>query len=45
MTKSELIKALSQFDEDSVVICMDEAGGWDNIEELKQYGSSIAIVF
>lgn len=43
--KKELIKALDEFDEDDVVICMDEKGGWDNILEVKQNGSSIAIVF
>lgn len=45
MIKKELIKALDEFDEDDVVICMDEKGGWDNILEVKQNGSSIAIVF
>jgi len=45
VTKSELIKALEPFDDDHVVVCMDESGGWDNIEEVKQGGSSIAIIF
>ena len=45
MTKAELIKALEQFDEDAVVICMDESGGWDNINSVVADGSGIAIVF
>jgi hypothetical protein len=34
MTKKELIKALEQIDDDRVIVCMDESGGWDNIEEV-----------
>ncbi len=45
MTKKELIKALNDFDEDDVVVCMDEQGGWDNIDHVKKDGSSVAIVF
>jgi len=45
MTKKELNKALENFDDDSVVICMDDNGGWDNIERVCSNGSSIAIVF
>lgn len=44
MTKKELIKALEPFDEDAVVICEDETGGWDNIQEVKQNGV-IKIIF
>jgi len=44
-TKKELIEMLEEFDEDAVVVCMDTSGGWDNIECVKQNGSSIAIVF
>ena len=45
MTKKELIKALEQFDCDAVVICEDESGGWDNIQEIKGDGTLISIVF
>ena len=45
MTKKELLKALENFDDDAVVICMDEEGGWDNILHVIEVGSSIAIVF
>ena len=45
MTKAELIKALEPFDDDSVVICMDSSGVWDNIEKVTRDGSSIAIFF
>lgn len=45
MTKAGLIKALEQFSDDDIVICMDQSGGWDNIEDVKQDGSSIAIVW
>ena len=44
MTKKELINALSDFDEDSVVIIGDSESGWSNIEELKYDGSQIAIM-
>ena len=45
MTKQELIKELEKYDDDAVVICMDDSGGWDNIERLKEDGSAIAIIF
>ena len=45
MTKSDLLKELEKFDDDEVVVCIDESGGWDNIQTVKQNGSSIAIVF
>ena len=44
-TKKELIEMLKVFDDDAVVVCMDSCGGWDNIEYVKEEGSSIAIVF
>jgi hypothetical protein len=34
MTKKELIKALEPIPEDNVIVCMDDNGGWDNIEEV-----------
>jgi hypothetical protein len=45
VTKKELIKALESFDDDSCVVCMDDNGGWDNIQGIKMDGCSIAIVF
>jgi len=45
MTKKELLKALEPFDEDLVVICADETGGWDNVESVEQDGPCIAINF
>lgn len=45
MLVSELIKELEQFDDDDIVICMDDNGGWDNVEYVIQDGSSVAIVF
>lgn len=44
MTKLELIKALEQFNDDSIVIIGDSNTGWSNIGELKNDGSSIAIM-
>ena len=44
MTKKELIKALEKFDDDAVVVCEDESGGWDNIQEVK-YNGLIRIIF
>ena len=34
MTKSELIKALSDVKDDQVIVCAYEDGGWDNIERV-----------
>jgi hypothetical protein len=45
MTKKELILALDEYDDDAVVVCKDETGGWDNIERLECFGCSVAIVF
>jgi hypothetical protein len=45
MTKQELISALMPFDDDAVVICKDDSGGWDNIEVVEQDGSAVAICF
>ena len=45
MTKKELIERLESYDKDAVVVCMDESGGWDNIKQIKQDGSAVAIVF
>lgn len=45
MTKKELLKALENFNDDAVVICMGDEGGWDNILHVRENGSSIAIVF
>lgn len=44
-TKLELLKMLEKFNDDDVVICMDESGGWDNIIEVKKIKGSIAIIF
>lgn len=45
MTKKELLEALDGFHDDSVVICRDSDGGWDNIETVEPDGCCIAIVF
>lgn len=34
MTKAELLKALSPMPDDCIVVCADETGGWDNIEDV-----------
>ena len=44
-TKKELIAMLEDYDDDTVIICMDENGGWDNIIDVERDGSAIAIVF
>ena len=36
MTKKELIKALGPIDDDTVVVCEDENGGWDNIQRVER---------
>ena len=46
MTKAELKNALDEhFDDDDVVVCADENGGWDNITELGRIGGTAAIFF
>lgn len=45
MQVKDLVKELEKFQEDDVVICMDENGGWDNVERVVQDGSCVAIVF
>lgn len=46
MTKSELIEALElYFDDDEVVVCCDESGGWDNIEKVGRVNGIAAIYF
>lgn len=45
MIKKELLKMLDPLDDDKVVICMDEFGGWDNIERVVQTKGEIIIVF
>jgi len=45
MTASELIRELTNLDQDKVVICADEDGGWDNIQEVKEVDGHIQIVF
>jgi hypothetical protein len=46
MTKKELIESLAPFDDDDIVICKGEDGGWDNIQGLSQEGTTtVAIMF
>ena len=45
MTVKELINELQKQPEDSVVICEDEYGGWDNILRVKTAGSNVSIHF
>lgn len=47
MTNGQLIEILSQYDKDSVVICADQVGGWDNIEEVmtENDGQVVTIIF
>lgn len=45
MTKRELIAALSAVDDDAVIVCADESGGWDNILTIGKVGETPAIIF
>ena len=45
MNKKELIEALETVDDYSVIVCMDDQGCWDNIEEVKSLGWCTAIIF
>jgi hypothetical protein len=40
MTKEQLIQQLNlHFEDDDIVVCMSEDGGWDNIEFVgRKYG-------
>lgn len=44
MTKSELIKALSDYSDDAIVIIGDSDCGWCNIDQIKPDGSQISFV-
>ena len=44
MTKKELVEELEKFDDDDVVICIDEQGNWDNIKNLEKDGDTIEII-
>lgn len=45
MTKNELIKALAPYDDEDIVVCMDDKGGWDNIQDVYKKVTTIRIVF
>jgi len=45
MTKKELVTALDHFDDDDMVVIMDEKKGWDNIQDVNRKGNIISIVF
>ena len=43
MTKQELLKVLQDFEDDAVVIILDEDNkGWTNIEDVKKHNSAVA---
>ena len=44
-TKTELIEMLQIFDDDDVIVCMSEDGGWDNIAVVERRDGMNAIVF
>lgn len=46
MTKAQLIEALNKIaDDDDILVCADEEGGWDNIIEVRVVNGMKAIVF
>ena len=46
MTKGELLKEMEGMDDDAIVICMDESGGWDNTLRVEsRYKYEISIIF
>lgn len=48
MIVKQLIEKLKEFEfdqEDACVICMDESGGWDNIEDVYYDGTTVNIIF
>jgi len=44
MTKKELVEALERIEDDAVVVCADENGGWDNIIKVGKIGKTPAII-
>ncbi len=45
MNKKELIKALEIFQDDDIIVCSDEFGGWDNIYDVYYIEGTASIVF
>lgn len=46
MTKKELIRALADVPEDTLLVCQMEDGGWDNIQDiLYDFDGTCIIVF
>ena len=45
MTKKELLQQLEPFNDDDIIIVVDETGGWDNIKEIEKEGCCINIIF
>jgi hypothetical protein len=45
MTKRDLNVAMEGIDDDEVVVCADQNGGWDNIIGVGEVGGIPAIIF
>ena len=45
LTKKELIKKLNIFDDEQIIIVMDQNGGWDNIIDIENNERLIVIKF
>lgn len=45
MTVRQLINELSRFEDYDIVVCVDDEGGWDNIQKTHRSGSVVSIRF
>lgn len=45
MTKSELIKALTPYGDDEVIVCAGEDLAWDNIIQVTRINGTPTIIF
>ena len=45
MTVKELSNVLKKLEQDKIIICSDEDGGWDNILKVKENVDCYSIVF
>ena len=45
MQVKQLIRKLQEMDEEAVVICKDEQGGWDNIRKVEFDGVVVSVIF
>ena len=45
MIVKQLKEILDQYDDYDIVVCMDEDGGWDNVQTVEKSGGSVNIIW